>query len=384
VFPSRYRLTGSEALRRRPSPLRDSIRRPAWAAAALALAGFAAPSGAAPRLDRNEACFAAEAPVSPGLEVYQQAPPPLPRGGGDYAFYPATAFASQSMERIWQARREPYQLYYFQWANRSTEGVINAKGVRIARKANFQPGAGGPRDQRAGFTSTQKADACTLAQTATALGLEASVADGFARDAGVRLVRLEDGGRSGLAGASDLCVAPPKALPPEAAGVLLDYEVQDGRTPDYTLAFLTRYAELVRSAGKRSILLINPFDAPSQVYTGVTAANANRIHRLFDRTTIFVWARNAQRSIPKSLERQMAIIAAGGPVDPKRLIVDFELANTAQEDAAAVRRFIEDRGLAGVIFWRDYAQQGGACDTPVNRKIACIALGRCGAGGGTD
>lgn len=365
-------------------PLRSRIRRLARAAAALALAGLATASGAAPRPEGGEACFAADAPVSPGLEIYQQAPPPPPRGGRDYAFYPATAFASQSMDRIWQARREPYPLYYFQWANRSTAGVTNAKGEHIARKGNFQPGAGGPRDQRAGFSSTDKADACTLAQTATALGLEASVADGLARDAGLRLVRLEDGGKTGLADASDECVAPPRALPPEAAGVLLDYEVQDGRTPDYTLAFLTRYAELVRKAGKRSILLINPFDAPSQAYTGVTTANANRIHRLFDRTTVFVWARNAQQSIPKSLERQMAIVAAGGPVDPKRLIVDFELANTTQADAAAVRRFIVDRGLAGVIFWRDYAQQGGACDTPVNRKIACIALGRCDTGGGTD
>jgi hypothetical protein len=168
-------------------------------------------------------------------------------------------------------------------------------------------------------------------------------------------------------------------LPPEAAGVLLDYEVQDGRTPEHTLEFLTRYAELVRSTGKQSILLTNPLDAPSQVYTGIGLSNANKIHRLFDRTTIFIWARNRQHSVEESLKSQMGVIEAGGPADPKRLIVDFELANTSLQDAATARRFIEQRGLAGVIFWRDYAQQGGSCDLPVNRKIACLAQGRCEA-----
>ncbi len=361
----------------RPRTVRYCTRAVRRLAVCLTALAGAVPAWAAPAIAPDGACFTANDRATPGLEIYQQAPPPVPGREAGYAFFPATGFATQSMGGIWQARREPYKLYYFQWANRSTQGVVNARGERIARKGNFQPGSDGARDQRAGFTSIEKADACTLAQTATALGLSADRARGFVRGAGVELVSLRNDGKTGLAQATDACVVPPRALPPQAAGVLLDYEVQDGRTPQQTLEFLTRYAELVRSAGKQSILLINPFDAPSQVYTGITKANANRIHRLFDRTTLFVWSRNRQQSIDESIKSQMAVIGAGGAVDPKRLIVDFELANTTEDEASAVHRFIAQQGLAGVIFWRDYAQQGGACDLPVNRKIACLAQGRC-------
>ena len=234
-------------------------------AAALAALAMAAPAWtAAPLALEGPPCFTAKEQLVPGLEIYQQAPPPVPGGEGGYAFFPATAFASQSMDRLWQARSGPYKLYYFQWANRSTQGVVNARGKLIARKGNFQPGTDGPRDQRTGFTSIEKADACTLAQTAKALGLPTGRSQAFAREAGVRLVSLHNDGRTGLANAVDVCVVPPRAAPARAAGVLLDYEVQDGRTPDYTLTFLTRYADLVHSVGKQAILLINPLDAPSQ------------------------------------------------------------------------------------------------------------------------
>jgi hypothetical protein len=280
------------------------------------------------------------------------------------------------MARLWQGRAEPYALYYFQWANRSTQGVTNARGVHIDRKGNAQPGPTGARDQRSAFTSTQKADACTLAQTAVVLGKPSAAAD-YLGEAGVKPAQPGPDGRAGVPDATDICVLPGRAMPSEAAGVLLDYEVQDGRTPDYTLAFLTRFTGLVHGAGKRAILMVNPLDAPSQIYTGVTEANANRIHHLFDRTTLWIWARNAENSVDASLARQMQILKAGGPVDPKRLIVNFELANTTQADAISVRRFMDSERLAGVIFWRDHAQQGGACDLPVNVKIACLALGRC-------
>jgi hypothetical protein len=356
--------------------LAETVRALALACAGLALGAAAHAQGGGP-----SSCFSAADNARARIEIYQQAPPPTPGRKARFAFFPATAFASQAMARLAQARHEPFALYYFQWANRSTAGVTNRQGEHIARKANFQPGSAGPRQERADFSSTDKADACTLAQTATALGLAPPIAEQYLGPAGVRAVKLAPDDRAGLAGASDVCILPSQALPPEAAGVLLDYEVQDGRTPAYTLAFLQRYAALAHSAQKRAILLINPLDAPSQDYTGVTQANANSIHRLFDRTTIFVWARNAQNSVARSLDKQWEILAAGGPVDPRRLIVNFELANTTTEEAASVRAFVDAHGLAGVMFWRDHAQQGGACDLPVNRKISCIAFGDCQAGG---
>jgi hypothetical protein len=164
-------------------------------------------------------------------------------------------------------------------------------------------------------------------------------------------------------------------LPAETAGIVLDFEVQDGRNGAQTVEFLTRYAKLVHEARRRAILMIDPFDAPSQIYTGISAATAHAIVAQFDATTVFLWTRNAEHDLRASYARQMAMIAAGGAVDGKRLLVLFELANTTPADARFVRDAIVKDHLAGVMFWRDRAQQGGACSSDVNTKIATIAFG---------
>jgi hypothetical protein len=333
-------------------------------------------SPSASAADDRSVCFtAASGPL--GQEVYQQAPPPVPHRDGGFAYFPASAFASQSMQRLWRAQGSAYALYYFQWSNRSTQGLVDRGGRTVIPKANIQPGADGALDQRTRFTSTAKADACTLAQTAAVLGRSEADVDAYLKPAGVRAARPSAGGRVGVSEAIDLCVIPPLALPPGAAGVVLDYEVQDGRTPAYTLAFLRRFSALVDGAGLRPILLTNPLNAPTQAWTGISEQNANAIHRLFYRTTLFAWSRNPDGDIARSLARQMDVLKAGGTVEPGRLIVDFELANTTLADAAAAHRFIRDAKLAGVLLWRNGARQGGDCDTDVNRKIACLTLGAC-------
>ena len=344
--------------------------------AALLVLAVAAP-GVEASAEPPQTCFKVADNSRLDLEAYQQAPPPLPGKDEGFAYFPATAFATQSTSRILRAGKGRYALYYFQWANRSTEGVTSPAGERVPRKANFQPGWEGALDRRTDFSTVAKADVCTLAQTATVLGRPVAETDRALDDAGVRAARPASRTRSGLADAKDVCVLPPAALARTITGVMLDYEVQDGRSPDESLAFLTRFAELVHHSGKRALLMTNPLNAPTQIYTGVTAANANRIHRLFDRTTLFAWSGAREGDIEASLENQWRVLAAGGSVDPARVIVDFELANTSQADAAAVRRFVQTRHLAGVLFWRNHAQQGGACDSDVNRKIACLGLGAC-------
>jgi hypothetical protein len=312
------------------------------------------------------------------MEIYQQAPPPVPGEEGASPYFPATAFATQSAKRISLADPKAYALYYFQWSNRSTAPVVSAAGKTIQRKSNFQPGWDVALDRRTAFTSVAKANACTLAQTAVIIGRPDQEAAKLLRDAQVQPVRPAAGVQAGIDNATDVCVLPPAALA-KAAGVMLDYEVQDGRSTDDTLAFLTKFAELVHRSGKKALLLTNPLDAPTQIYTGVSEANANRIHRLFDRVTLFAWSENRQGDIQASLDHQWEILGAAGPVDPSRVIVNFELAGTSLDDAAVVRRFIRGHHLSGVLFWRNQARQGGSCSTEVNQKIACLAFGACSA-----
>jgi hypothetical protein len=354
---------------------RTVARRAAGVIAAALLCGVPLRPAVA---DDAAICFHVDDRPTPAIEVYQQAPPPAAARSIASPYYPATAYASQNLDSLWKAAPGPAK-YYFQWANRSNAELRSPGGRPIPRKPNFQPAGGGPSKNRTAFTSVDKANACTLAQTAAVLGLAPAKTRQMATSAGLTLAQADDADRSGIAEAEDVCVVQNRPMPADAAGVVLDYEVQDGRTAAQTLQFLTQYADLVHAAHRKAILLTNPLDAPTQAYTGVSAQNAGRLAGAFDRMTLLIWSRNAQGDVQASFDKQLEIVNQAGPVDPKRLLVVFELDGTSLDDARATRQLMLKHGLAGVMFWRNGAKQGGECATPVNRKIACLAMGRCAA-----
>lgn len=340
-----------------------------WTALALALPVMAI---AAPGVPDAQACFTERDNAALTFEVIQQAPPPV-QGSQHYDFYPLTGAASMQLGSLAGAQSN-YSLYYFQWANRSTAPLLTAQGRQVIRKPNFQQAGGRLRQQRTPFSSVARANACTLAQTANVLGLNAD-AHRYAAAESVRLISETRQADSGATGPTDVCVIGNGVMPRNAAGVLLDYEVQDKRSSGETLAFLTAYSKLVQRAGRKAILLINPLNAPSQIYTGINEQNAHDIVGLFDRTTIFLWSRNREGNLSASYAAQKAVIEAGGAFDGSRILIDFELQGTSVDDARLVRELIIKDRLAGVLFWRNYARQGGSCASDTNQKIATIALG---------
>lgn len=333
---------------------------------AAAMAMLAVPATA------RDVCFTEADNARLPFAVFQWAPPPAPDASG-YVNFPLTAAATMQLGRL-AGRGDRYQRYYFQWANRSNAPLRSPAGRLLPRKPNIQPAYGALRRQRTAFTSIVRANDCTLAQTASVLGHD-DEARAYARRSGVKLQPETTQPDGPGQGPDDICVIAAGTLPAGATGVVLDYEAQDGRSAAQTMAFLTEFSDLAHRSGLRAVLLINPFDAPSHRYSGIGAANANAIVRMFDLTTVWLWSRNRQGDLAASYNAQMAMIRQGGPVDPKRLIVDFDLNGTTLEDARFVRQAILRDGLAGVILWRNTAALGGACSSDVNRKIAALVLG---------
>jgi hypothetical protein len=219
------------------------IRLVATGAIALAVAACGASArGEAP------ACFTARDNQHLPFAVIQQAPPPRAREAG-YRYYPQTAVVTMQMDTLSHAPAGT-DAYFFHWANRSNASV--------ARKSNLQPSSSGLRRQRSVFTSVARADACTMAQLASLLGAPDEAGPEAAK-AGITLVAQANQPDDTAQGPPDACVLAGAALPAAIRGVLLDFEVADGRTPDQALALLTRYAARVHRAGHRAILLIDPF-----------------------------------------------------------------------------------------------------------------------------
>lgn len=340
---------------------------PCWRSFGIALIG-AGLIAAAPA----PVCFTASDNARLDFTVIQQAPPPRGRAP-DYRYYPLTAAVSMQMASLQDAPRG-IATYFFHWGNRSTAPLPVPGGKVIQRKANFQPSSHGLRRQRSGFSSVTRADACTIAQLGVLLDGARSALSAAERT-GIRLVPETAQADKDAEGPVDSCILPAGPLPHKVRGVLLDFEVADGRSPEQALALLQRYAAMVHANGRRALLLIDPFDAPTQRFTGISAATAGKIVRSFDQTTLMLWAGNVEHDIPASYNAQRAMVDATGKVDPHRLIIDFALAGTSQQDAAFVHDVIRRDHLGGVIFWRNRVPQGGDCASDVNRKIATVAFG---------
>jgi len=334
-----------------------------------------APPGFARQI--RDICFGPGSNQRLTFPLFEQAPPPPSDDARHYPYYPLTAASSMNLAQL-TASRSTVAKYWFLWANRCyARGRCgwNPKGnvvfPRIVRNGT---------EVRPFFSSHRSADACTLIQAGYGLGASRDALAVQARAAGLRL------GQAGAnispllssGGLREVCLLPPRRLPVGASGIVLDYEVQDGRSPQQTAVFLGQFAALVRRAGKQAILFTNPLDAPTQRYTGINASNAHALLQAFDRVGIMLWSRNRQHSIPRSLAAQLALLGWGGPVDRRKLMLVFELRGTTMQDAARVHGLMTRGGFGALMFWRNRAQVGGSCGSYTNRKIACAAFGNCG------
>jgi len=244
---------------------------------------------------------------------------------------------------------------YWQWANHGPRAADRGA------KGNITPGA---QNVQVRFSSKASANACTMAQTAAAVGKSPEPFLDRGHLASTTSPVTQD--------TLDLCILPRQPLPPSTP-LLLDYEVADGRTAAETSDFLVDWARFVRAAGHRSILYVNPLDAPSQRLTQMTVSNAPIVAAAFDLVGIFLWSRNVQADIYRSFSAQEAMYRTS----PSKLMIVFELNHTTMEDAKVVHELMKSGRAGSLNFWRNHAVQGGDCATDVNRKIACAAFGRC-------
>ena len=334
--------------------------------ALLLLARMAGPAAA------QDACFTAAQNARLPFEVVQQAPPPR-EGERDYRYYPLTAATTMNLDSLWAAQGGQVRSYFFLWANRCNAGGACRGGT----KGNVVDHSIRSRDPgtRAFFSSYLAADSCTLAQAARLLGFGPDRIAEYGARAGIRLMDAGDRALQGAVGPiSEVCVLPNRPLPENAAGIVLDYEVQDNRGPAMAAGFLRDFTAMVRSRGKQSILFTNPLDVPNQRRSGLEPGNLGRVAQGFDAVTLLLWGGNRQRDVAGSFASQMQAL---GAFDPRRILVGFDLAQTSLEDARTVHALVRRNGLRGVMLWRNRAEQGGSCAMPVNRKITCLVFNQC-------
>ncbi len=337
---------------------------------------FAAGSSAA----GDTPCFAPQDSSRLSFEVIVQAPPPRMEHDTAWRFHPASGAASMDISSLNASQTESLKKYWFLWANRChalSQGESgascgwNPKGNVVAPKLTLLSG----EEVRTYFTTFEAANICTLIQADWALGASRAEIDRMAAKTRLSIVDRPENALANVHGnrLMDKCLLPQR-LGPMTSGVVLDYEVQDRRTPRQTEDFLLEFAKLVKARGKRVILFSNPLDAPTQRYTSITTDNLQRIAPAFDAVGVMLWSKSKQGNLQASARTQLDMLKG---VQPSHIMLVFELNNTSMADAQFVHDLMLREHYAGVMLWRNYAEVGGSCTSNSNRKLSCLLFGRC-------
>ena len=334
------------------------------------------------------------APATSAFRVFAQEPPPSSDSDHSLDYYSLTDAATNDAAQLTPAATSAHiGKYYRVWGNFCNPPKANSAvgdesgcvgGNRAKRtKGNYlnYPNIRTPEGKNL-FSTYRQANNCTLSQTAFMLGWSQRAIESK-WGAGLSIVWDPSKWVMPTGSFTNICVMP-RASVPTVSGILIDYEVGDGRTPAQTTAFLTEFTSLIHAAGKKAVLYGHVLGRSR--FDGIDSSNAFKLNEIFDYMTIGAWANENYSdtgSMTASLQKQLEILK-GGPggsrnINYSHLMVNYDLGGSTLADAAVVRSMMLANHIPAVIFWKDKKRSEG---TPPAQKIACLVHGNCPGGSG--
>lgn len=345
-----------------------------------------------------------------GFDITQSAPQPT-SALADSQYHLATGFSSFDIEplvdRTWA--HGLFTFYHKIWGTRlyHTDGnTTGSAGGYIQSRFSYYPPnrvdvtiGGDTREARFTYDSFAKADADIVIHCMDSLGYARSeiLADTYVNgvwgnsdflDYATFAASPETYCTTSTGGASDpdefwSCVDKVLLLPDQMASIpgtgnylKIDWEQQDGRSEADTLALITHLAGLCHAKGQKLLIWPNTLNNAGAVYSGLTAVNLWAIHQVVDGLSFLLYNDGGSETRVEQAQAAWDLVEAGGPVDPSKIVITFSLGNpavgennTTREDAIEVVRWMKERGIYRVNFWRNGADQSGTCDTDANLKI---------------
>lgn len=343
----------------------------------------------------------------PSMVMHQNRAPNNNTEDATYIYWPTTETATTQNFNVstWTGGKR----WAFIWVNRrnySEGGVVpwNPKSNILPSPQIFIDGL----QVRANFTTRVKADAATRAQIRHILGFTpaevqadwiiagGSVGDfvaeeDFRADPGAYATTNFIDPRGGVTYRVmiDKVFLPTPTLatdpnPHLVEGILIDWEPQDSRTSPQVLTTIQALAADCHAKGKKIMWYGNPLTAVLQnLYNGMDATTCAGVLDVCDFVEVKLWSKAIEGSIAASYAAQLSKLGTIAADEWAKIVIGFELGGvttpgTTLTDAQWVRAKVSEAGSTHpdkVIFWRNYAQQGGSETLLVNKKISMICFG---------
>jgi hypothetical protein len=343
-------------------------------------------------------------------------------------WYPATDYAMTSIPMInrqgeTSASGLTFRRHYLLWANR----CINFKGLTpdldscrntTRVKGNGYPGLIGhgkplAEQLRTAFSTYAKADACTLISAHALIDGDWTAMEAKAKAVGLTLVpgdtdrtklaamarQVEAGNGTKTRFLVDICIPETQPMGSTGAGIVLDYEVFDGRRPESVTALFRDLAAITRSRGKTFIVVTNPLPREPN---GIVASNVRDVIDVVDAfaPTITTGATPGNPDIllkekPRTISpmddyrRQIGVLTDSGratltKAQRAKIIWNISLFDTGLPEAKFFHDEIIAQGYRGLMIFRHFTKQGGSCSRAANQITSCLAFGACDGRFGGD
>lgn len=382
----------------------------------------AVPAHAVSLNENAQNCFSAEENKKLSFKVFRQGWAPAGKSESGLLplspLYPATAFATMQLGRISgpqtqdAVRGMSYANYYFLWGNRCLSFSGDGKDCRNIKRVKGNDYNDKVRvrvdnkdiEARPMFSSYRQADACTYLQVLHATGSPEDEVKSLAEKNGLKtFFRHVDDSRtlSALASISqeitagriekrpyfiDTCLFDRRAGA-GPAGIIIDYEVWDERSPEQTRAFLLQLAHAVHARGKSFMVFTNSLDsAGARKGNGIDVSNLKDIVSASDGFFPVVWSgatpggveiqpHERKESFIENFRAQLRYLEAAG-VRSANLINKvypvISLYDLRADEALQLHQAVKSNGMGGVMIWRNGAPADSACSVitgPILRNL---------------
>jgi len=138
-------------------------------------------------------------------------------------------------------------------------------------------------------------------------------------------------------------------------GVLLDWEVADGRSGTTGTGVLLAAASMIKAAGYEAILYLNPLDSSNLTNEGLTPAQFPALVQAFDLFGFVIWGPNRAGDVGKELDAEIAVLPQ--PVVYRKYMLTVGIGAGAQAltvaDGATINTVLK-RGFGAVNIWRNF------------------------------
>jgi len=312
------------------------------------------------------------------FDVFRQAALPLNDLVRSSAF-PASGFMTgESNLDKFPLSKTSAKKYFFLWANRCQGGP---KGDLCGhnQKGNLPSLRIGKVDHRFFFSSVVKANACTIAQSLQLVGQEDAARKVLTNNR-VKMIRKGHSQPESLMSKKgrfvDVCYLYfENALSPFLDGVVIDYEVSDGRSPEQTSAVLSRVIDVFRNHELKVGLWTNSLIVKTAERNGISAANGRHLLNMFNFVSVLVYEANSVSSIPQILSDQEKVYGISKASERKKILLTVGLGKSTGDQLRITRAEALKRGYKGIGVWNNFADFT-KCSSRGFRQVQCLVYGK--------